>query len=506
MSLNTNYNNEMTVECKPGPRNACGPWKVSEDATLLPPDDPRGIEVFTEVGYFGIPKNYKGNTPEKGGLKSSEQIYTEVNKNYKLIPRNNEFNDQRQVIYFRPTTRRFPLKEGKIPTFEELNPIGEHEEYKNFESIEKYEKYVDTLNIKNIYKKVLLDKKPMFTIKVDPENTYIYNQGYRLVGSWMGHKINARDRYDECRMKLSDYINAQFEYEKAKKTLDDIYKKIPGSQTIGEAYKEAKAQINWCGVDDETEKTLKDIYLRKKDSRRKEYEDKYEEKRLETIEKLKKEILTEFEKGKTYEELKEKYKFQSCKKGILDFIIVKHKVNKIDGLEEAIKNVWKAEKNFKGRMCGPAADNEIIIKTPLIGPEWFVKTNYYVVPKINFMKQEKAIVASASDKPNNNAMLIETSSVAPKNIVLVAAPSKKSTKSVASASKPTVLRTKDDIMKNIAILEANIGKIRSERQKKQKQDILETLKAELAGMSGGNRKTRKHSKSYMCNRKTRRLK
>jgi hypothetical protein len=129
----------MTVECIPGPRNACGPWKVSEDATLLPPDDPRGIEVFTEVGYFGIHKNYKGNTPEKGGLKSSEQIYTEINKNYKLIPRNNEFNDQRQVIYFRPTTRRFPLKEGKIPTFEELNPIGEHEEYKKFESIEKDE-------------------------------------------------------------------------------------------------------------------------------------------------------------------------------------------------------------------------------------------------------------------------------------------------------------------------------------------------------------------------------
>ena len=505
MSLNNNYNNEMKVECIPGPRNACGPWKVSEDATLLPPDDEKGIEVFTEIGYFGIHKNYKGNTPEKGGLKSSEQIYKEVNKNYKLIPSNNEFNDQKQVIYFRPSIYRFPLKEGKIPTFEELFPIDKDYEYKSFTSRGEYEKYVDTLNIKNIIeKKTLLDRKPMFTIKVDPENTYIYNQNWRLIGSWMGRKkINARVRYDECRMKLSDYMNAQFEYEKAKKTLDDIYSKHSDYKKIGELYKETYVSINqYCGVDDDVDNKLKELYLRKKDSRKKDYEDAYEKTRLETIEALKKEILSELQ-TKTYEELKKEYRWKLCKDKILDFIIVKDKVDKIDGLEEAIINVWKADKNYKDRMCGAAIDNEIIIKTPLIGPEWFVKTNYYVVPKINSMKQEKAF---ASYIPNNNAMLIETSSsVAPKNIVLVAAPSKKSIKLVPSALKPAVLRTKDNIMKNIAILEANIASTYSVRQKEKKQDILKTLKAELDGMSGGKRKTRKHSKRHMRNRKTRRL-
>jgi hypothetical protein len=65
--------------CVPGPRNPCGPWTVRDrlggQVTLLPPDDPRGVEVITQIGYgAGRDIGRRTTTVMRDGLFSYRQL------------------------------------------------------------------------------------------------------------------------------------------------------------------------------------------------------------------------------------------------------------------------------------------------------------------------------------------------------------------------------------------------------------------------------------------------
>lgn len=140
-----------TGGCVPGPHNPCGPWQISEDVTLLPPGTPGGIEILTVVGYMNEEAISKDpDNPMKEGLKSYSRLVSEGRQtNHPLIGRNLLNTNHRNYIFFRA-----PYHEGK--RFKELY-------------------------FPHMYKP--WDGKPehpqVYTVLVDPEKTYVYDQDAR---------------------------------------------------------------------------------------------------------------------------------------------------------------------------------------------------------------------------------------------------------------------------------------------------------------------------------------
>jgi hypothetical protein len=196
-------------DCVPGPRNACGHWIIDQDATLLPPDDPRGVEVYTLVGYKQQYNKSIVKDPTINGLKSIRHIRTELDKNYES-KRNakqklfNEFNKKHEdTIFFRPP---YHPPKGASTRFEDIYPIFQREDYKEFSSRDEYEKYIDSLKINDREKEYWKKKGQIITIKVDPDKTYTYWDDYRV--SWDDPK-KGREKYDSCRIKLIDFLEAK---------------------------------------------------------------------------------------------------------------------------------------------------------------------------------------------------------------------------------------------------------------------------------------------------------
>ena len=151
--------------CVPGPHNPCGPWRVSEDVTLLPPNSKGGIEVITEVGYQHVGATVKGGDPAKDGLKTYNKLFEEgVFTNVYHTGRHMINANHSNYIYFRaPYHDGKTLKELYFPhSFEKRMPGAK-------------------------------GQIQIVTLLVDPENTYVYDSNVRTGAN----SINVSDELEK---------------------------------------------------------------------------------------------------------------------------------------------------------------------------------------------------------------------------------------------------------------------------------------------------------------------
>ena len=138
------------------------------DITILKPKSEKGIEVFTIVGYTPV-TNVKDVC--EGGLKSFNRL-KEITPELKLKRRSNKYLQtdpyHDDYIYFRAPYTYSP-KNNNSSTFEEL-----------------YDE--------KTYKDIIKNKADyLVSIKVDPENTYVFHSKYRLSDNPYKDKMLLKD-------------------------------------------------------------------------------------------------------------------------------------------------------------------------------------------------------------------------------------------------------------------------------------------------------------------------
>lgn len=132
-------------------------------------------------------------------------------------------------------------------------------------------------------------------------------------------------------------------------------------------------------------------------------------------------------------------------------------------------------KNGDSRICSGSLEQEILIRTPVIGPEWFVKKNIYIVPKVNQNNMTKTNKSATKTKRIKQEKPLENSSNKTKTI---------QTKIGEARAKLSKLPIKGTMR-----TQAKIDKERADLAME-----IELLEKQLATTKGGKNKTRKNSK------------
>ena len=156
----------------PMPEN--GPWKVSDDITILPPNSDDGIELFTTIGSFCNKINQTNNdiNPLKYGLFS----YDELKKRGKIHNSNAENVKRAKWNIIDPNHNKYIYFQVPQRVWIE-NPVQEHFNESILTPITSTDSCSDEI---------------IMTIKVDPENTYVYNADIRAswIEEWDGQYNN----------------------------------------------------------------------------------------------------------------------------------------------------------------------------------------------------------------------------------------------------------------------------------------------------------------------------
>lgn len=241
-------------DCIPGPRNPCGPWTIKDrlggQVTLLPPDDPRGVEVITEIGYAGgVTGNSRNNIMEEG-LYSYQELGRLGRTTYPIV--NNS--------YIRPPLPR-KHRRTKDHYAYDSNIEDEYEKY-----VERYKKvypnYDSNTDFKNAYQRHLgkirqgvdeysVEARKLRALRVEQNEdhgNYIYFRSPIYYDNKIKHLPNVLDRV------LHQYHNAYKEDPTAKNTTAVIIKVDP-DQTY-EYFQGARG-----GLDDGMPPTANDFIL-----------------------------------------------------------------------------------------------------------------------------------------------------------------------------------------------------------------------------------------------------
>lgn len=235
-----------------------------ENIAILPPDDPRGVELMHVIGYLDpIVANSveKKNINERAlknignvGLKSSARLLTNagiyVPKEFNEdIPDESIYSESRKKylrydpsslsrIYFRPpSTAPFRLEGGRLVSAGNwrhfLRDPREHPLFFNGES------YTDSMEHTSEKAAIALG---IITIRVDPEHTYLFDENIKDIQN-RNHETGIphppqepeqrQTRYRESRIKLSDLLD--FLQENPGK-VEDKYEAVATTDLLPSSY------------------------------------------------------------------------------------------------------------------------------------------------------------------------------------------------------------------------------------------------------------------------------
>lgn len=180
----------MAAAQEPDADHATGPWTLKDNlggqVTLLPPDDPNGVEIFTEIGYQGRPK---GVDPFIDGLLSYAELQRRGlvrNRSQTSSNRIYQNADYNNYIYFRrPYYGELDIK--KKVRFNNNDPSG----------IFKY--YEMLLKDRNASDKT---DEEYVVIKVDPYKTTYYSSPARC----FDNRSTCRQILRDSQGLLSDFL------------------------------------------------------------------------------------------------------------------------------------------------------------------------------------------------------------------------------------------------------------------------------------------------------------